>query len=322
MELTDTNLEFFVSKRLKLAPRKRSEYLAQVDHLIARFEAKVHGDPVFGVRKFLKTGSLRKGTVLRPRGDFGVDADIAVYLEADGASQFDLASLHGRLRNLLLSVYPTKKAEDFTIQPRTLGIVFHESGLEVDFVPILPIDGPGDYGWQPSSRGDAPVMTSVSKQLDFIRARKRRYGRFASLVRLLKYWRNQHELDDTLRSFLIELIVCHLQDTEGPAASLEEGLLRFFLFLAQTELLSPIYFAENGSAPAPPRDRAVVLDPVNSENNVARQLSDIDCAEIVVKAVEAWECLSAARNNCRKGETLEYWKHVFGRSFVIEEAGS
>jgi len=186
-------------------------------------------------------------------------------------------------------------------------------------VPILPIEGPDDYGWQPSSRGEPPVKTSVSKQLEFIRSRKEQEPRFTALVRLLKHWRNYQELDDTLRSFLIELIVCHLQDVEGPANSLEDGLLRFFLYVAQSELRLPISFAENGNPRALPKDRAVILDPVNAENNVGRKLTDADCQDIISKATEAWECLSTARNNNYKGETLEYWKQVFGRSFVIEE---
>ena len=57
----------------------------------------------------------------------------------------------------------------------------------------------------------------MTKQLEFIRARKDAYANFAALVRLLKYWRNFHELDDSLRSFTIELIVSHLQDAQGAA---------------------------------------------------------------------------------------------------------
>lgn len=68
-----------------------------------------------------------------------------------------------------------------------------------------------------------------------------------------------------------------------------------------------------------PKDRVVILDPVNAMNNVARRLTDSDCSEIVTKATEAWELLTDARNNNYKGETLEYWKEVFGRGFVIEE---
>ena len=319
MDLSDTQISYFVDNRLRLPRGKRSEYLAQVDYLIETFKAKINEDGTFGIKKFLKTGSLRKGTVLRPRDGFGVDADIAVYLETNGATTYDLDSLHDRLLKFLISIYPTKRPEDFTVQPRTLGIVFHASGLEVDMVPVLPIEGPGDYGWQPSSRGEPPVKTSVSKQLEFIRARREQYSRFTSLVRLLKQWRNYQELDDTLRSFLIELIVCHLQDVDGAADSLQEGLIRFFLYIAQSELRLPISFAENGTPGALPKDRVIVLDPVNTENNVARKLTDADCQEITSKATEAWECLSTARNNNYKGETLEYWKQVFGRSFVIEE---
>jgi hypothetical protein len=320
MELTDSQLNYFVDNRLKLPKGKRSEYLGQVDRLIEKFSAAAANDKVIDIRTFLKTGSLRKGTVLRPRGDFGVDADIAVFLNTAGASQYDLLNLHERIKRLLAKCYPTKKSEDFTVQPRTLGIVFRDSGLELDLVPLVPIDGPGDYGWQPSSRGEAPVKTSITKQLEFIRARKDACANFAALVRLLKFWRNFHELDDSLRSFTIELIVCYLQDQKGPPKSLEEGLLRFFLFIAETSLTKPITFKECGLVKTLPNDRVVALDPCNADNNVARRITDEDCTEIIAKSKEAWETLSYARNHGGKVQTLELWKEVFGRSFVIEES--
>jgi len=287
MRLNDSEIGYFVNNRLKLPAGKWSEYLAQVDHLIGYFKIKVDKAPAFGIRKFLKTGSLRKGTVLRPRDGFGVDADIAVYLKPKDLYEFDLDSLHSTILELLISIYPSKKRNDFKIQPRTLGITFNTSGLAVDLVPILPIDGPDDYGWQPSSRGEPPIKTSVSKQLEFIRIRKDSDARFQSLVRLLKHWRNYHELDDSFRSFLIELIASHLQDTYGPARSLEDGLLRFLLYVAQTELREEIYFTDNGEPSFLPKDRVVVLDPMNMGNNVARRLTDKDCMEIVGKATEA-----------------------------------
>lgn len=319
MELTDTQLVYFVDTCLKLPKGKRAEFLNQVDNLIEVFSRKASADPVINIKKFMKTGSLRKGTVLRPRGEFGVDADIAVFLNTDGIRAFDLASLHARIRRLLRAAYPQKTDEDFTVQPRTLGIVFRVSGMEVDLVPILPVDESGDYGWQPSSQGGDPVKTSITKQLEFIRARKTTYVRFTALVRLLKYWRNHQELEESLRSFMIELIVSHLQDVKGAPASLEEGLLRFFLYIAQTRLAVPIVFPENGKVMSMPRGRVVILDPVNSANNVASRISDAECQEIIAKATNAWETITNARNNNYKGETLELWKDVFGRSFVIEE---
>lgn len=137
---------------------------------------------------------------------------------------------------------------------------------------------------------------------------------------MLKFWRNFHELDDSLRSFTIELIVCYLQDQNGPPGSLEEGLLRFFLFIAETSLAKAITFRECGLIKSLPNDRVVALDPCNANNNVARKITDEDCTEIIAKSKEAWETLSYARNHGGKGQTLELWKEVFGRSFVIEES--
>ncbi len=68
MELTDTQLCYFVDHCLKLPKGKRAEFLGQVDNLIGVFSSKAADDPVVNIKKFLKTGSLMKGTVLRPRG--------------------------------------------------------------------------------------------------------------------------------------------------------------------------------------------------------------------------------------------------------------
>src|SRR6266540_2771857 len=108
MELTDTQLGYFVDNCLKLPKGKRAEFLGQVDNLIEVLSREAADDPVINIQKFLKTGSLRKGTVLRPRGDFGVDADIAVFLNTDGSGA-QLANLHDRIRKLLTKIYPTKK---------------------------------------------------------------------------------------------------------------------------------------------------------------------------------------------------------------------
>lgn len=53
MNLTDSQLLYFVNNRLKLAKGKRGEYLAQVDHLIERFSAACAGDQVISIEKFL-----------------------------------------------------------------------------------------------------------------------------------------------------------------------------------------------------------------------------------------------------------------------------
>jgi hypothetical protein len=316
MQLTDTQLTYFVDHRVKLPGEQREKHLRQVSNLISEFRRVASDDPKINVQKFLFAGSLMKGTSLRPRDGYSPDADIAVFLLGE-AGGFDIELLHERIRRLLLKCYPTKQPSDFTVQPRTLGIVFQGSGLEVDLVPIIPDPKQDDFGYQPSSRGEPPILTSVAGQLDFIRKRKDADPRFAKLVRMVKYWRNHHELDD-LRSFVIELLLAHLQDQRGAAPSLEEGLLRFFSWVAQTELGQPVTFPECGQPTSWPKDRMVILDPVNVTNNVARRMTEPQCREIVNAARTAWERIHEARNNDFVGETVECWKDVFGRSFVIE----
>lgn len=318
MTLTDSQINTFVSKVLHLGPGKRKEFMQQVDNLIASLKKQVDENSTLKIKGFKKTGSLVKGTVLKPKGDHGVDADIAVYLDIEEAHKDDVKSMHQIIRDLLDQAYPTKPSDDFKVQPRTVGIRFRVSGLDVDLVPVIPIEAQPSYGWQPSSMDGEPVKTSVQGQLDFISARKKADPRFRSLVRLVKKWRNEQELD-FFRSFTIELILAHLIDTRGATLTLEAGLKRFFLFIAQDKLENPISFPENGTGTSFPSDPVVILDPVNKENNVAFRLTKTEKTEIVAAATAAYETISTAVFKVGKGETLDLWKEVFGRSFVIDE---
>ena len=258
-----------------------------------------------------------KGTSLKPRDGFAVDADIAVALDVAEASKSDINGLHTKIRRLLIAIYPQKVEKDFAVQPRTLGIEFRVSGLCVDLVPIIPIPGKPGYAWQPSSQGQPPVQTNIEGQLNFIKSRRDKDANYRILVRLLKRWRNTQEINQ-LGSFAIELILAHLQDTLGPAQNLEAGILRFFLFVAQKQLKTKVYFKENGAVSEFPSDPVVILDPVNSQNSVTRRITEGERAEIVSKALEAWETITTASHNGFKGETVEFWRKVFGRGFVIE----
>lgn len=175
MQLSNSQYLAFVANRLKLPKGKRSEYIEQVDTLIERFKKAASEEPDLQVKRFLKTGSLWKGTVMRPRAGNGVDADVAVFIEVEQTAEV-LDELHNRIKKLLKKAYPNKADSDFTVQPRTLGIHFVDSDLEVDLVPIIPVEGPGDYGMQPSSQGDPLVRTSVAGQLQFIRSHKDNYN--------------------------------------------------------------------------------------------------------------------------------------------------
>src|SRR5260370_38553948 len=118
---------------------------------------KIKEDGFFRVTGFKKTGSLVKGTVLRPKGDDGVDADVAVNLDLSEADKSDIQLLHQIILNLVRAVYPQKSQQDFQIQPRTIGIHFRDSCLDVDLAPVVPITNQTSSGCEPSAQKHAPM---------------------------------------------------------------------------------------------------------------------------------------------------------------------
>src|SRR5260370_9034976 len=165
MKLTDTQVNYYVSQVLKLRPGKRQEYLKQVDFLITRLDAKIKEGGGYQVTGLKKTGSLIKGTGLRPQGDNGVDADLAVYLNVAESDRADVAKLHQIILRLVRAIYPQKQASDFEVQPRTLGIHFRDSELDVDLVPVIPIACQPGYGCHPQSGQGGPVKPRAAGQL-------------------------------------------------------------------------------------------------------------------------------------------------------------
>jgi hypothetical protein len=141
-------------------------------------------------------------------------------------------------------------------------------------------------------------------------------ARYRPLVRIGKAWRNHAELVDELGSFPIELILAHLNVTQGAPTSLEAGLQRLLLYIAQTQLQDPITSGNRGATL--PRDAVIILDPVNAQNNVAARMSDLDRQTVVAAATVAWETLMTAHHNSYKGETFALWREVFGSSFTVE----
>lgn len=315
MHLTDEQLDYFITNVLKPDPDKMTDYRTQVENLEKKVTEKINSDSSFGVIKHLRSGSLKKGTILRKRGDLPIDVDIAFFLRDNEASDYDISKLHRMIQDILISIYPSKTRQDFPIQPRTNHVIFHGTGLEIDIVPILPEDDTCDYGLQPSSQGDNPTRTSVMRQIEFIREYKRADTRFTSLVRMAKYWKREKELN--ISSYAVELIMCFVQNTEGVAVNLEDGVLRFFLYLYRARLEEPITFTSVDTSSL--NEPVIILDPPCSENNVTRWMTEKDRSEIVMAANVAWETLTYGRRVGTKGETTELWKEVFGRSFKIED---
>jgi hypothetical protein len=130
-----------------------------------------------------------------------------------------------------------------------------------------------------------------------------------------KTWRNEADLKHELGSFAVELILAEIQDLQGPAPSLEEGLQRFFLYIAQTGLKTPIL---SGHAQHDHTSGVIVLDPYNAGNNVTSRMTESERLEIVAAAQTAWETLMTANHSAYKGETTDLWREVFGSPFTTD----
>lgn len=315
MQVKDSELRNWDQRRLRVSRSKREQLLKQVANLIDSLKKHIPTSSPLKVERFRRAGSLRKATAVHPRGDTGIDADIAVYLDTSGASDYDLATMHATLREIVRGVYPTKHDADFWIQPHTLGMQFHASGLAVDLVPLIAIEGEAEEAWMVSSNGTRQAKTSIPAHLSFVGDLAKGDSRYRPLVRMCKTWRNQAELGHEFSSFAIELVLAHLQLEEGAAASLEEGLHRFFLFVAQNKLLVPIL---SGHASGPEVIGPVILDPYNSANNVASRMTDSERREIVEAATYAWETLMTAHHSGTKTETHLLWREVFGSHFTVD----
>lgn len=313
MKLSDKELGTYVADKLALPGDERNEYRNQVGRLLDKLENVLASDGSYKIVKFRRAGSLEKGTSNRPRAGKPVDADVGVYFDAD-PDDFDIAALQRLIKELLAAAYPQKSPDDFDeTGARTFGVAFKGSGLEVDLVPIVALDAAADYGLQYSRTG-ACVKTSVKAHLDHYRDHASRDPLLAQLVRLAKRWRYWQELGG-VQSFHLELLLSYLVDRDGPAVGLEEGLRRFFRFVAR-DLTHGIAF--DGADATAFADAVVIVDPANAENNVAARITPDERDALVAAAKDALVTITQAQGLPGKGETESAWKELFGENFAID----
>lgn len=315
MGLTNTQLRYYDSHVLRLPADKRAEYHEQVDRLIAALKAGLTGKKGVKITRVVKAGSFAKHTILRKTANDPVDVDVVFYIASPEANHETLQEINDSIFELLIAHYPNKSVEHFEIQRRAAKVVFVGSGLSVDVVPVVEdFDRPG-YGWQFDLKDGSKVETCAPGQIKFVRDRKERDPHFRTLVRMAKRWRNQAELKP-LKSFAIELIMAHVLDIQGTVDNIDQRFRNFLLYIAQTGLKETISFVEN----AKPIGifvgaSVVIIDPVNSWNNVTSRISESERLEIVAAAKVAWETANFATAENDNG----VWKELFGPRFKAED---
>lgn len=312
MALSNTQWRYYDHEVLRLPRESRDTYNGQVNRLVEKLTEKINADKKFKVNRARKAGSFAKHTILRRMGGYAPDVDVAIFLDDRAAAAEDYSSLSNTIHDFLIESYPSKKVDDFAIGRRTATVQFVGSGLTVDVVPMITIPDKNGYGWQYFDDGTR-VETYPAGQIEFINSRKKTHAEYRTLVRLAKQWRN-HQSIPGLKSYAIELLMAYMFDQNPGTLGIEQRFREFLLFLAQSELQVPVSFLENNGAVPAFTDPVVVVDPVNSDNNVTSRISETERATIVQEAQDAYSlALEADAEN-----DLSIYKEIFGPRFQVE----
>lgn len=327
MKLTNSDLTFFVDK-IKLKRENMPKYRDQIKNLEDSLRQKISSDTRTGLKvsRMVISGSWKKHTILRPTGDTPIDIDLVLFVTGDKNIMNDISKLHDFIVKYLEVIYPQKDIRrdvDAEGHTKSVKLKFTGSGLEVDIVPVVPLDTPDTYVWQPQRGGGGKYITSIDKQLSFAKDRRDENVNYTKVVRCLKWWRNYKELkpvdgEPGLSSFAIELIAAYLDITYGVQDSIEESIIRFFQFLSGQKFPEITFAGAIKNIPRPYDTPVFVADNTNNENNACKKMTQAKWNEIVDEAAEAFDSLNIAQSRRNEGDTIAEWKSVLGPSFAIK----
>lgn len=298
--------------RIKFTQEDKRKYQPQIDNLIKSLSDCIKENSDTKVLKVLQAGSWKKGTILKADSENPVDIDLVFFLDIDDEDFTTLDKVNDLMIDFLMKVYPQKSRDDFWDNPKTSGLEFISSGLNVDIVPVKEIDD-GPYVQQPD-KSFSKYVTSPQRQIDFISARKVDNPNFTAIVRILKKWKNHNQLQ--LSSFDVELICAYLEINNAVETDILTSLIRFFKFLGKKKFPSILFGTGNQN-----QDDCVVYisDPTNDANNAAQYITRKEWKEIRNKANLAFERIFFANEKDTKGETIELWREVIDGKFNVEE---
>ncbi len=312
MPLKNSQLRHYDSNVLRLPADKRKEYHAQVDYLVQELSSALKDKSKIKITKVVKAGSFAKFTILRKSSEDPVDVDIVFYISGKSVDKETRASLMQLVYDQLIEVYPNKKVKEFEIQRKAATVEFVGSGLCVDIVPVIEIASRPNFGWQYGTDG-SKTLTCAPCQIDFVKKRKSQDGDFRTLVRMTKRWRRHKELN-AISGFTAELLAAHALQVDGTGYTIEERFQRILAYIARSELRGIISFPENTKPLGTFTDPVVILDPVNSNNNVAARITEAERQEIVQVAAESYEISHEASVD----DDIDKWKQVVGPRFKVE----
>lgn len=316
--ITHDHLVAFADKSVNLKREDAAEYRKQVNTLRDNLASYAAEHPVHGIEKMMLSGSLAKGLALKTLNDI----DVAVYVKGEKARAKE-ADLLNWLADRLREAYHQMKPDQITVNDHSVTVAYSVSGLNVDVVPIKYF---GDKDWRGelfSTKGGKPITTSVPQHLEFTRARKdKQKDHYAQMIRFMKWWaklRKDESDSFRLKSFMSEMIAAKLLDT----ATIEWGnypkaFEQIFTHIVTTGLKPRVSFSDFYPASKLPGPTGAVMelfDPVYEGNNVASQYTEQNRKLIIDAASDALDAICQAHYATTRGQAIECWQVVLGRSF-------
>lgn len=314
--ISHNEIKAFAEERVNLPAAKVAPFREQANRLRDKLKDYLKEHPDFELRKMLLSGSLAKGTALSTINDI----DIAVYISGVDDS-YDAEKLLNYLIERLQSAFPNFEASQIEKQTYSIKVHFKGTDLDIDVVPVIYNGDPDDKGDLISQYDGSRLMTSIPMHLKFFRTRKEViHPQFAEVVRLVKWWVKECKKEDDefrFKSFMVEMILCHLLDKKKlDCSDYVEALLCFFDYVVSSKLKETIIFADNYSlSDVAPSGIIRIYDPVNPKNNVAATYTSEHASLIVNKAMDASDAICAAQYTPTKSETIRHWQRVFGSTF-------
>jgi tRNA nucleotidyltransferase (CCA-adding enzyme) len=313
------NIKNFAGERVNLPSDDAKKYREQVGNLRKQLEKKIAEDPDYGPVKMLHSGSVRKGTALKTTSDM----DVAIYVKGGAAPTEADSELIPWMEARLKEAFPQLADDQFDPQDHCVTLTFRGSGLAVDAVPVIYEGEPDNIGYLINKNTGDRLLTSVSRHIEFIRARKDKHpDDFAQVVRLAKWWAKQVKAREgdsfRFKSFMVELILAHLSDNGQTFDDYPAALEAFFNYILNTDLQQRIAFTDyyaTSKLPATTDAVIEIFDPVNPENNVAARYTESNRQAILDAAEAAVDALAEAAYADTKGQAVERWQAVLGRSF-------
>jgi hypothetical protein len=248
------------------------------------------------------SGSYARDTAIAPLDDVDIIFVINPLMWETGifSSKPPPATILRSFANAVRRRYP-----DSSVRTQRRSICLQLSHLDIDVVPAIEADESGEIIWVPDVDTGRWIKSSPKRHSDVAtNINQARKNKFKPLVKLLKYWNSNLPTTANIKSFVLETMAARLfQKVDIP--SLEEGLLRFFDFMAYLNGKEQAYSWSDKYGMSLNRWAVEVYDLAGTGSNLVASLDDDRRLKFLDHAVRSRNKMQEAQRAVRIDTALK-----------------